>query len=118
MHSYPTLKPFYINRQNKLFHNCSINKFWTLWTFVNSGVYLSAENLCRRNGTVLSQSSTYKGNYAVLAYDGSTMTREEYCALTDVNYSKAWLQVDLGKPYSMSSVKIYFRKEGKIYIYI
>lgn len=77
-------------------------------------MHLFSENLCRRNGTVLTQSSTYKSNYATLAHDGITSTKEVFCALTDTNYSKAWLQVDLGKPYSVSCVKIYFRKEGEI----
>ena len=71
------------------------------------------ENLSRRGTTTLTQSSTYKTNKASLANDGNKTTTEIYCAHTAPNHTKAWFQVDLGKPYSINSVKIYYRKEGR-----
>ncbi|XP_061180785.1 uncharacterized protein LOC133189429 [Saccostrea echinata] len=72
------------------------------------------DNLSRKNTTQLSQSSTYNDRDASLANDGVLRTTEKYCAHTapwNTN-SPAWFQVDLGRPYSIKSVKIYYRKEG------
>lgn len=72
------------------------------------------ENLSRRDTTTLTQSSTYNpNNTASLAKDGDIRTKEHYCAHTAPGSAKAWFQVDLGKPYSINSVKIYYRKEGR-----
>ncbi|XP_062613537.1 receptor-type tyrosine-protein phosphatase T-like, partial [Saccostrea cucullata] len=70
------------------------------------------ENLSRRSTTTLSQSSTYHN--ASRANDGDRSTTENYCAHTaSINTNRAWFQVDLGKPYSIKSVNIYYRKEGQ-----
>ena len=65
------------------------------------------ENLCERQCAVLSQSSTYSYNSASLASDGVVSTREKYCAITDHGFEKAWLQVDLGRQFSLKSIKIF-----------
>ncbi|XP_078329713.1 uncharacterized protein LOC144624179 [Crassostrea virginica] len=70
------------------------------------------ENLSRRNTTIISQSSTYDKNFASLANDGILKTTLDYCGYTQPGYSKAWLQVDLGKRFSLNYVKVYYRKEG------
>lgn len=70
------------------------------------------ENLCERQCAVPSQSSTYSNNAASLANDGVIITKEEYCAITDHGLVKAWLQVDLGRQFSLKSIKIYPRREG------
>ena len=74
--------------------------------------YLILENLSRRGTTILTQSSTYLTNNASLANDGIIKTKEKYCAHTAPGHDKAWFQVDLGKPYNIESVTIYYRKEG------
>lgn len=71
------------------------------------------ENICRRNSTTVLQSSTYDNQQETLATDGDLRTKYRYCAHTDVNQTVAWLQVDLGKPYSISNVTLYYRKDGK-----
>lgn len=71
------------------------------------------ENICRRNSTTVLQSSTYDNQQETLAIDGDLRTKYRYCAHTDVNQTVAWLQVDLGKPYSISNVTLYYRKDGK-----
>nr|XP_034319365.1 uncharacterized protein LOC109617109 isoform X2 [Crassostrea gigas] len=70
------------------------------------------ENLSRRNTTVLTQSSTYRFNIASIANDGDVQTTEPKCAITALNHTKAWLQVDFGQPYIINNVKIYHRREG------
>ncbi|XP_052695849.1 uncharacterized protein LOC128174312 [Crassostrea angulata] len=70
------------------------------------------ENLSRRNKTVLTQSSTYRFNIASIANDGDVQTTEPKCAITALNHTKAWLQVDFGQPYIIHNVKIYHRREG------
>lgn len=72
------------------------------------------ENLCERQCAVLSQSSTYSYNSASLASDGVVSTREKYCAITDHGFEKAWLQVDLGRQFSLKSIKIFSRREGDV----
>ncbi|XP_065945076.1 scavenger receptor class F member 2 [Magallana gigas] len=68
-------------------------------------------NLSRRSTTIISLSSTFESYSASKANDGILNTTSIYCSHTDVNQERAWLQVDLGKPYSISSVKIYYRKD-------
>lgn len=70
------------------------------------------ENLSRRPLTTVSQSSTLKDRRARLINDGDYSTSYGYCAHTGYNYYKAWVQVDLGQPYTINSVKIYYRIEG------
>ncbi|XP_034320725.2 uncharacterized protein [Magallana gigas] len=70
------------------------------------------ENLCLRNSTILSLSSTHINNSASLANDGVVLTKEMYCAITDRGLDRAWLQVDLGKQFSIKSIKIYYRREN------
>ncbi|XP_065921745.1 uncharacterized protein [Magallana gigas] len=74
--------------------------------------YHCYENICRRNSTTVLQSSTYDNQQETLAIDGDLRTKYRYCAHTDVNQTVAWLQVDLGKPYSISNVTLYYRKDG------
>ena len=72
------------------------------------------ENLSRRGTTILTQSSTYSpNNTASLANDGNKTTTEKYCAHTATGHDKAWFQVDLGKPYNIDRVTIYYRREGR-----
>ncbi|XP_062607703.1 protein draper-like isoform X2 [Saccostrea cucullata] len=73
------------------------------------------ENLCRGKTTTLAQSSTYADNIASRANDGNRRTTEQYCAHTDpsITDARAWFQVDLGKPFSIKSVTIYYRREGE-----
>lgn len=73
---------------------------------------LVVENLSKRSTTMLAQSSTYRTNIASLANDGNYETTEDFCAHTAPDHDKAWFQVDLGKHYSITSVKIYYRREG------
>lgn len=70
------------------------------------------DNLSRRSTTIISLSSTFESYSASKTNDGILNTTSIYCSHTDVNQERAWLQVDLGKPYSISSVKIYYRKDG------
>ncbi|XP_078328165.1 uncharacterized protein LOC144623575 [Crassostrea virginica] len=72
----------------------------------------ATENLSRRKTTIITQSSTYNVNNATLANDGMDATTELKCAHTAANHSKAWLQVDLGTPFRIRNVVIYYRKEG------
>lgn len=74
---------------------------------------LLTENLCGKNSTTVLQSSTYEDRKETLATDGDLRTNYRYCAHTDVNQTVAWFQVDLGKPYSISNVTLYYRKDGK-----
>lgn len=71
-----------------------------------------AVNLCRQPTTSVVQSSTYASNIATLVIDGDKRTTEKYCAHTEVNRTKAWLQIGLGQPYNIRRVKIFYRKEG------
>lgn len=75
---------------------------------------LFLENLSRRSGTVLTQSSTYENYNTARAHDGSLLTTEEYCAITDTKSNIAWLQVDLWKLFSIKNVRIFYRKQGEI----
>nr|XP_034320088.1 uncharacterized protein LOC109619174 [Crassostrea gigas] len=88
---------------------------WTfLWTTILFCFYNGFdcfENLSKKNTTILKQSSTYKGNKVTLANDGNLDLKEENCSHTDLNQPQAWLQVDLGKPYSIRNVKIYYRTD-------
>lgn len=74
---------------------------------------LLSENLCLRNSTFLSLSSTHINNSASLANDGVISTKEMYCAITDRGLNRAWLQVDLGKQFNIKSIKIYYRRESE-----
>lgn len=69
------------------------------------------ENLSKRNTTILDQSSTHRGQGESFANDGNLDLKFAHCSHTDFNRSRAWLQVDLGKPYSISNVQIYYRSE-------
>nr|XP_034322727.1 multiple epidermal growth factor-like domains protein 10 isoform X2 [Crassostrea gigas] len=74
--------------------------------------YHCYENLCRKNSTTVLQSSTFVNHKAALAVDGDIRTTDRYCSHTDVNQTVAWFQVDLGKPYSINNVTLYYRKDG------
>lgn len=71
-----------------------------------------SENLSKRNTTILKLSSTLDGYGVALANDGNLDVKDWNCSHTDLYQTQAWLQVDLGKPYSISNVKIYYRTEG------
>ena len=51
-------------------------------------------------------------NVASLANDGVLITTLELCGYTNPGKSKAWLQVDLDQAFSITRVKVYYRKEG------
>lgn len=57
------------------------------------------------------QSSTFRSYNATLVVDGIRRFTEVHCAHTDLNRTKAWLQVDFGQPYSIKSVSIFYRRE-------
>lgn len=76
---------------------------------------LFQENLCRRPTTLLSQSSTFYSREATLAKDGNLGTYFSKCAHTAMNKTLAWLQVDFGQTYSISSVQIRYRNDGIVY---
>nr|XP_022312314.1 receptor-type tyrosine-protein phosphatase mu-like [Crassostrea virginica] len=78
------------------------------------GVTLGYENLSRKSGTILSQSTTYQYHWASRANDGNTLTDEKNCAHTAPRETIAWFQVYLGKQYSIKSVKIFYRREGNM----
>lgn len=76
-------------------------------------LFFFPENLARRSTTIITQSSTYQSHNASRTNDGITFTKEDNCAHTDTNNnSKAWLQVDLGKEFSIRNVVIFYRDEG------
>lgn len=77
-------------------------------------IIFSSENLSRRPTTTLSQSSTFTDRSTSYANDSDLRTRCGYCAMTDPGHSIVWFQVDLGKEYSIKSVKIYYRKEDTV----
>lgn len=83
------------------------------WVFIFAFVkhLRSYENLSRRSGTVLTQSSTYENYNTARAHDGILLTTEEYCAITDTKSNIAWLQVDLWKLFSIKNVRIFYRKQ-------
>lgn len=76
-----------------------------------------AENLSRKSTTSVMQSSTLTFHTATLVNDGNNGTTEMYCAHTELNWTKAWLQIDLGHPYSIRSVKIFYRNEGILFTF-
>ncbi|XP_061169365.1 uncharacterized protein LOC133178658 [Saccostrea echinata] len=80
--------------------------------FVNIISVSSTENLSRKPTTNVSQNSMYLQRKATYANDGNLNTTLDYCAHTAVNQSKAWFQVDLGKPHKINNIKIYYRREG------
>lgn len=86
----------------------SVNK-----TLIAAFVIVFAENLSRKSSTTVSLSFTFDNRFANFANDGSLKTSYYSCSHTDVNKNIAWFQVDLGEPYSINNVKLYYRKEGK-----
>lgn len=76
------------------------------------------ENLSRRSTSIISVSSNFQSSTPNKANDGNLNTTSIYCSHTDINQTRAWLQVDLGKSYSINSVKIYYRKDGMHFISI
>lgn len=73
---------------------------------------LFTENLSRRSTSIISVSSTFELYTANKANDGNLNTTYIDCSHTDLNQTRAWLQVDLGKPYNINHVKIYYRNDG------
>ncbi|MES1922824.1 hypothetical protein MHBO_004350 [Bonamia ostreae] len=80
--------------------------------------FILAENLSRKNSTIVSQSSTYLTRYANYSNDGKHGTTENECSHTGIGHKKAWFQVDLKEEYSLKSITITYRDEGKKYSYI
>lgn len=74
--------------------------------------FVFTENLSRRSATIISVSSIFESYTTSNANDGNLNTTYIFCSHTDLNQTTAWLQVDLGKPYSINHVKIYYRKDG------
>ncbi|XP_056003186.1 receptor-type tyrosine-protein phosphatase kappa-like isoform X1 [Ostrea edulis] len=85
------------------------------WTCVilSLGFIYCYDNLSRRRTTTLSQSSTHGDQYASYANDTDLRTNYGRCAHTAAGQLIAWFQVDLGKEYSIKSVKIYYRRDGE-----
>lgn len=54
---------------------------------------------------------------AALANDGDTDTGYSHCSHTDENQKIAWLQVDLGQPYSIYNVTMYYRHEREFLLH-
>lgn len=79
--------------------------------FIIPYITFIAENLCRNPTTSVMQSSTFRSYNATLVVDGIRRFTEVHCAHTDLNRTKAWLQVDFGQPYSIKSVSIFYRRE-------
>ncbi|XP_061179429.1 uncharacterized protein LOC133188057 [Saccostrea echinata] len=69
------------------------------------------ENLCRKPGIYASQSSDRGGFPATNAVDGFYNQKYVFCAHTAPHQSKAWFQVDLGNPYRLNSVNIFYRND-------
>ncbi|XP_062610487.1 uncharacterized protein LOC134272254 [Saccostrea cucullata] len=94
-----------------IFSSFNMTALRGVWVVLLLGFTHCYENLSRRSTTTLSQSSTYHD--ASRANDGDRNITEKYCAHTAPIYTnRAWFQVDLGKPYSIKSVNIYYRREG------
>uniref|UniRef100_A0A8W8P3H3 F5/8 type C domain-containing protein n=1 Tax=Magallana gigas TaxID=29159 RepID=A0A8W8P3H3_MAGGI len=70
------------------------------------------QNLSERSTTIVSQSSTYLSFTASRANDGNLSTTSDSCSHTGLNKAIAWFQVDLGKQFHLSNVKIHYRKDG------
>lgn len=102
--------------QYSLLHE-SIMHFFLLQ--VNMFLLLYTEHLSRRKTTNLIQSLTYKVHGAALhvTTDWKIDFRETNCSRTYINQTQTRLQVDLGKPYSISYVQIY-RPDGRYNISI
>lgn len=77
--------------------------------------YFFLENLSRRNTTVLLLSSTFKTHNATFANDGNRSANISLCSHTDINKTISWLQVDLGKSYSISNVQMFYRENGEFF---
>lgn len=60
------------------------------------------ENLSRRSTSIISVSSNFQSSTPNKANDGNLNTTYIYCSHTDINQARAWLQVDLGKSYSIN----------------
>uniref|UniRef100_A0A8W8P2G4 Uncharacterized protein n=1 Tax=Magallana gigas TaxID=29159 RepID=A0A8W8P2G4_MAGGI len=74
-----------------------------------ANIYYCLENLSRRKTTNILQISTYQGHEAALADDWNLDFNEPNCSRTNTNQTQTRLQVDLGKPYSLSNVRIHRR---------
>lgn len=79
---------------------------------VNMFLSFCTENLSRRKTTNILQISTYQGHEAALANDWDLDFNERNCSRTNTNQTQTRLQLDLGKPYSLSNVRIY-RRDGR-----
>ncbi|XP_062585067.1 uncharacterized protein LOC134246727 [Saccostrea cucullata] len=79
-----------------------------LLLFERSACY---ENLCRKQGIKVTQSSERPGFSATRAVDGSYSQTYYSCAHTALYQKQAWFQVDLGKHYNLNSVKIFYRND-------
>lgn len=115
-----TLSKHYLPNDNE----CTI--FLATWKYhaffllqVNMFLLLYTEHLSRRKTTNLIQSLTYKVHGAALhvTTDWNIDFREPNCSRTYINQTQTRLQVDLGKPYSISYVQIY-RPDGRYNIFI
>lgn len=91
-----------------LFLQTFLRVFILLWLNKN----LFTENLSERSTTIVSQSSTYLSFTASRANDGILSTTSDSCSHTGFNAAIAWFQVDLGKQFHLSNVKIHYRKDG------
>lgn len=95
-----------------LFLQTFLHVYMVLWLNQN----ILTENLSRRYTTIVSQSSTYQSFTASRANDGNLSTTSDSCSHTGLNKTKAWFQVDLGKHYHLSNVKIHYRKDGMYHL--
>lgn len=103
-----TLSKQYLPNVNKF--SIFLHAFFVL--LVNMFLSFCSENPSRRKTTNLLQISTYQGHEAALANDWNLNFKEPNCSRTNTNQTQTRLKVDLGKPYSLSNVRIY-RQDGR-----
>lgn len=92
--------------------DCTVFFYFFVYFFFEKKKSQFTENLSRRSTSIISVSSNFQSSTPNKVNDGNLNTTSIYCSHTDINQARAWLQVDLGKSYSINSVKIYYRKDG------
>lgn len=71
------------------------------------------------NKSIAVSSSTYRDYVASRTVDGNTNQNHKNCSHTDVrnNITQAWLRIDLGRVYSVKSVKLWNRGDSKYHLF-
>lgn len=67
------------------------------------------------NTTIATSSTTYRGYVASRTIDGNIDQKDTSCSHTDDQSSitEAWLRIDLGRVYSVKSVKLWYRNNSR-----